>query len=256
MSYISHKFWIAVILLILSLNIAQAQIPMHLYNRVAGFDYDPKQFAEAKLSMESIKHGIYHFGESEGEWDMVFLESEGKIMVQVWYGDWGKDEKTHQDYWKQLCKTYNQCSLEGSTLTLGKLKGRFANYTEDGKVSRALLLFCDPIAGISLGKDTADVGFYNSFPKGRHYNFQERNQLSLTVQPDDFFKNMTKQELKILRNTVYANYGYQFQKGSEMEQYFSKKSWYHAYCKDVSACLTDIEQRNIQTIIRLEKLAK
>ena len=244
------------ILLILSLNITQAQIPKHLFNRVAGFDYDPKQFIEAEVNMESIKHSIYHFGESEGEWDMVFLECEGKLFVQVWYGDWGKDENTHQDYWKQVCKTYNQCSLDGNTLSLGKFKGRFANYIEDGKLSRALLLFCDPIAGISLGKDTADVGFYNSFPKGRHYDDKNRNQLSLIVQPDDFFKNKTRQELKVLRNTIYANYGYQFQKGSEMEQYFSKKSWYHAYLKDVSVCLTDIEQKNIQTIMRLEKQAK
>jgi hypothetical protein len=56
-----------------------------------------------------------------------------------------------------------------------------------------------------------------------------------------------------MRNAVYAKYGLIFQEGGDMEKYFRKKDWYNPYQKDVSACLTEIEKKNIQTISRLEQ---
>jgi hypothetical protein len=59
--------------------------------------------------------------------------------------------------------------------------------------------------------------------------------------------------LKILRNTIYANYGLIFQKGGEMEKYFSRKEWYQAWQKDVSNCLTYIEKINLNTLKKFEE---
>jgi hypothetical protein len=116
-----------------------------------------------------------------------------------------------------------------------------------------LLLFSDPIYdNRNYGKDSAEVGFYstnlNTFYGDRDYYI-----LSLSILPESYFSKKSKEELKIMRNAIYAKYGLIFQEGGEMEKYFRKKDWYNPYQKDVSACLTEIEKKNIQTISRLEQ---
>ena len=47
-----------------------------------------------------------------------------------------------------------------------------------------------------------------------------------------------------------------FQKGGEIETYFTKKEWYKPFQKDVSAYLTEIEIKNLETLKRIEQRNK
>ena len=58
---------------------------------------------------------------------------------------------------------------------------------------------------------------------------------------------LSKADLKIMRNEIFARYGYTF-KTSDMREYFEKQSWYSAEYSDVSSMLTDIEKTNISFI--------
>ena len=60
------------------------------------------------------------------------------------------------------------------------------------------------------------------------------------------------QELRLMRNEVFARHGYIF-KTNEMREYFSSQDWYEPKFDDVNHLLTDLEKVNILLIKRIEK---
>lgn len=60
-----------------------------------------------------------------------------------------------------------------------------------------------------------------------------------------------KKELRIMRNEIFARYGYKF-KTAEMKAYFESQNWYSGLYDNVNDKLTDLEKLNIQLIIKLE----
>ena len=58
-------------------------------------------------------------------------------------------------------------------------------------------------------------------------------------------------ELKIMRNEIFAKYGYIF-KSEDLRNYFNKQSWYKPRYSDVSDKLTAIEKENVATIKSME----
>ncbi len=62
----------------------------------------------------------------------------------------------------------------------------------------------------------------------------------------------SKQELKIMRNEIYARYGYAFIDGGEMDKYFRHQDWYKPYYTNVDSFLTQIEIYNIVKIKEFE----
>lgn len=61
------------------------------------------------------------------------------------------------------------------------------------------------------------------------------------------FEGLSTDDIKILRNEIYARHGYIF-KSTELHNYFYVKPWYKALSSDVSSVLTKIEQKNIAFI--------
>ncbi|HET6995020.1 MAG TPA: YARHG domain-containing protein [Chitinophagaceae bacterium] len=243
---------IFVMALFLSNSTAFAQIPKHLFNEVSGEVYDAKDFSSGTKPIKD-RIGNYHFGESEGEWNFVILQNKDSLIVQLWDGRWDKDYFIGETTWLNICHTFNKVKLEGNKISFGKYSGQFADAKDGNKSHKALLLFCDPLMGRNYGKDSAEVGYYSSETKV-FYSDKEYSELSLSVKPESYFAGKSKQQLKIMRNAIYARYGMIFQAGGDMEKYFRKKEWYRPFQKNVAACLTDIENRNIETISRLEQL--
>lgn len=60
------------------------------------------------------------------------------------------------------------------------------------------------------------------------------------------------QQLKIMRNEIYARHGYIFRKGGEMEAYFKKQPWYQPLYTNVDQFLSSVETENIKKIRVLE----
>lgn len=58
---------------------------------------------------------------------------------------------------------------------------------------------------------------------------------------------LSKYELKIMRNEIFARHGYIFNT-SAMSQYFSGQSWYRPLHKDVSSKLSRTEKDNVNFI--------
>ena len=63
---------------------------------------------------------------------------------------------------------------------------------------------------------------------------------------------MTSDQLSIMRNEIYARYGYTFRKKGEMDTYFNNQSWYQSQHQNVNSFLTAIERYNIALIKGVE----
>ena len=62
---------------------------------------------------------------------------------------------------------------------------------------------------------------------------------------------LSKEDLKIMRNEIFARHGYIFQTEA-MKTYFQNQSWYTPRYSNVNSWLTNIEQKNIALIKRYE----
>jgi hypothetical protein len=77
-------------------------------------------------------------------------------------------------------------------------------------------------------------------------------QASARLLTHDDLVSMSKRELKIMRNEIFARHGYIF-KTTETQKYFNSQPWYQPKYHDVSHLLTPIEQKNIKLIKQYEK---
>ncbi len=82
----------------------------------------------------------------------------------------------------------------------------------------------------------------------------ERRQyymVSSQLLTEEELKEYSKEELAIMRNEVFAAYGYQF-KSKKWRQYFESKSWYKGVSKTPENNLSILERMNLQLIKSLE----
>ena len=88
-------------------------------------------------------------------------------------------------------------------------------------------------------------GSCNLYAQGSH---QVASQRLLTAQD---LAGYSKSDLKIMRNEIFARYGYVF-KTPDMKEHFSRQPWYNPTLADVSKLLTPIEKKNIELIKQVE----
>lgn len=69
---------------------------------------------------------------------------------------------------------------------------------------------------------------------------------------ENALKKLNAKELSILRNSIYAKYGYIFSE-KEYKEYFSKVAWYKPTNKNVETKLNSVDKQNISEITALEK---
>lgn len=81
-----------------------------------------------------------------------------------------------------------------------------------------------------------------SWYPGRYPQASERYLSAADVQ------YMSKAELELMRNEIFARHGYIFTKNDKMIKYFSSQSWYNPLYYDVNNMLSKIEKENIALI--------
>ena len=63
---------------------------------------------------------------------------------------------------------------------------------------------------------------------------------------------MTAEELRIMRNEIFARHGYIFE-SEDLKDYFANKIWYEPRHSSVDTMLTELDKKNINTILDFEK---
>ena len=102
-----------------------------------------------------------------------------------------------------------------------------------------------------------ETDFYFLISKDLASTIQDREYgiLSLIKLDREYFKKYKKEELRIIRNELFAYYGYSFQT-ADLKDYFSKKYWYKPSGKsseEILNELSEVEKYNIELILDIEK---
>jgi hypothetical protein len=71
----------------------------------------------------------------------------------------------------------------------------------------------------------------------------------------DFISNLSKADIFILRNSIFARHGFAF-RDKQLRMYFEQFNWYMPVFGDVKKELTSIELKNIDLLLRYEKNAE
>ena len=93
--------------------------------------------------------------------------------------------------------------------------------------------------------DTRQPQNINSAISGRFPHASERLLTASDLQ------YLSKEDLRIMRNEIFARHGYIFQTQA-MKTYFQNQSWYSPRYNNVNSMLSSIEQKNIALIQRYE----
>lgn len=90
---------------------------------------------------------------------------------------------------------------------------------------------------------------YNINYKDKKY--RKYPQASITKLELGDIENLSKSELRIMRNEIFADYGYVFE-STDLKEYFESQSWYKPKKKNFNIILTDLERKNIELIKSME----
>jgi hypothetical protein len=124
--------------------------------------------------------------------------------------------------------------------------GQFVIFTaENGKSYKSLKI--DNPWSSSVDDRKFEIGrrekmtFENSYPgKYKTASFKK-------LEVSEIEKISTK-KLMLMKNEIYARYGYVFMKDAKMDRYFKKQAWYQAQHESVDEFLTKIEVYNLRLI--------
>jgi hypothetical protein len=71
---------------------------------------------------------------------------------------------------------------------------------------------------------------------------------------EEQLKNLTKLDMEIIRNTIFARHGYSFKRTS-LRYFFESAYWYVPVSNNIDKDLTKLEKENIALLTRMEKYA-
>ena len=187
--------------------------------------------------------GTYHFGESESESDFHLFFSGDCIIGQVQNGYW--EENT--GIWKNNYITLTNISIDKKgNFTSDQHSGKFIRYrTESGELIKGLRIDNPWTNWIENGE--FEIGTRKQLKFENIYN-GKYIQASTRKLDREILKQMSSENLKLMRNEIFARYGYTFKKDGEMDKYFKKQKWYRTQHQKVEQYLTEIELYNIELI--------
>ena len=164
--------------------------------------------------------------------------------------------------------------ISGYSVCAGNDRPFTGVYTEEGDKIKAILKEPgdnknDGVFDLVISKNplslTGKWMSFNPAQVGRHYALTRKNfvydvtagqypQSSMKLLVSDDVNNLYKDELRAMRNEIYARHGYSF-KRREMRELFDNQNWYMPISTDVRKKLTAIEIKNEKLIKQFEKYA-
>ena len=166
-------------------------------------------------------------------------------------------------------------AIFGYSVCAGNDRPFRGTYTEDGDKITALLKEpgdnkYDGVFDVVISKKPLSLtGKWTPYHKeqgDRHYALARKNftyqdkagqytESSVKLLVADDVNNLYKDELRLMRNEIYARHGYSF-KLRDMRELFDNQDWYMPVSTDVRKKLTAIELKNEKLIKQYEKYAE
>ncbi|SIS47436.1 YARHG domain-containing protein [Zobellia uliginosa] len=191
--------------------------------------------------------GSYHFGESESESDLRVFFSDGCIIGQVLSG-----------YWEESTGTLKANYITLTHIAIDK-NGKFTSDQHSGQFIRYKTESGDYIKGLKINNPWSSWIEDSEFEIGARTELKFEDIYSGKYRQASFRKlhreelnQMGKDDLKLMRNEIFARYGYIFKEGGDMDKYFKKQKWYRPEHEEVEQFLTEIERYNVELIKKIE----
>lgn len=104
-------------------------------------------------------------------------------------------------------------------------------------------------------EDEDEIGSWEQYEFAMSTNkIYEINASNSKLKKEDV-ENLSKGDLKIIRNTIYARHGYSF-KNRPMRVFFDAQDWYIPVSANIKSNFTEIEKANIDLLLKYEKNAE
>jgi len=191
--------------------------------------------------------GIYRFGESEWESELLIIQTAEFIVGQLKFSNIILDKDNQFIRFSSAYQNLDNCKIKKHSLESNRFKGEFKYFKENQNLIPGLILFQSPNNLI----DKNEFGFKKNVELENYFH-GDYPFASIIILDRESLLSYDLKELKIMRNEIFARYGYEFREGGEMYNYFHSKDWYCPDKRDVNKLLTEIEKRNIETINELE----
>lgn len=202
-----------------------------------------------KISIEY--DGNYHFGDSEGESTLSLFHSGTHIIAQIKNGTWNVDGTD----WVWVYKNLSNVKIDSKgTFSSDEYHGHFVFHSAPDKSMKCLQIY-DSWSGVTEKPSEYELGWkinstvQDMFP-GNY------TQASLRVLTSSELSNMSYSELQLMRNEIFARYGYQFKEGGTMGTYFRSQKWYRPQHSNVNEFLSILEKQNLELIQKIEQEMK
>lgn len=220
-------------------------LPCALSAQKMGFDdIDGRHLKPWTVKDKKAYENAYHFGDSEVESNLILIVDQGKCYAQISWGEWTKDGAK----WLHRFETLSNVRIEGNRFYSSKTNGEFVRYIDKGDTTLCLKVV-QPWSGVTE-KGQYEVGFVAG--KVELFVNGQFPQASLRLLSAAELSKLSKADLQLMRNEIYARYGYIFKTGGAMQVHFSAQDWYQAQYSDVNKFLTELERANIQLIQQAE----
>ncbi|WP_171593783.1 YARHG domain-containing protein [Marinifilum caeruleilacunae] len=191
---------------------------------------------------------VYHFGDSEMESEFILIFGHDKYYGQIKRGSWNDNGTS----WIWSYENLTNIRIEKNKFYSDQTEGEFVIY-DNGQNKIKGLKVDSPWSGLSENSEY-EIGTKTS-PIDEYFN-GKYTQASKRILSKEELQKMSNSDLKMMRNEIFARYGYCFSPGGEMDHYFKKQEWYSAQYKNVNEFLTELEKENIKRIIIVEKETK
>ena len=188
--------------------------------------------------------GTYKFGFSEGEcelrliiWDTIVIAQTSCYVADTTTGGF-----------KDTFSNFTNVRIKGNKFFSDQTNGEFVIYQNEHGTVAGLFVYQPWTFKFN---DGGELG--SRFPDEDVFLVGNYPFASTKVLTGQELEKYTAEQLRIMRNEIFARYGLIFQKNGAMDHYFSERKWYRKNYNKVDQWLTKIELMNIETIKTVEK---
>ena len=208
---------------------------------------DPTKIEKWTPDQKNEYQATYHFGFSDFESLLFIIIANDSCYAQIRDGYW--TTTNGEQVWIRRYETLKNVRIEGNKFYSDKTNGEFVIYNLNNKKTKGLIVYNpwsrpkkEGISELGFYQGTVQVWYNGRFP---YASYRFLNEVEL--------EKMSLQDLKIMRNEIYARYEFIFTQGGEMDNYFRNQKWYGGNNKNVDSFMTGLEKQNIQLIQKIEK---
>jgi hypothetical protein len=206
--------------------------------------FGDKQINPSKLKPwipknRQIYQRIYNFGYGESASSLILI-----VTRDTCYGQVISIKTTGNKINIRNYENLKKVRIDGNKFYSGKTNGEFVRY----RMKKGLVINNSWSPATKRGK--RELGVLSSSLK-KHYKGKYSYASWRYLKPEELI-DMSIPNLRIMRNEIYARYGFIFKANGDLDNYFRKQSWYKAVYNDVSDYLTGLEKQNIEVIKMVE----